>query len=1215
MKKYLRLSVSLLAFLSLSSDVFGTGDTTLHETNIEVKQGYNEIIEKPMITPHGISREVNNPNQEGNETSNATPHNLKGKIINRKNFFIEGKYEIQKGTDSKTTDEDTGAIHNHDQIIILSEGSFTGGGKIVNYESVENDAARTAKRNTYAATESSSLIEDDKLAESAYYDFAHRETDTRGTKIEEFHTADRATIRRSSAASKEAYDASPSGTYVYKKEEVGVMVEPRNGFIQKDTKANKSYYIGILGEKGGLTSIHSSKEKDEISGSIHSLRGYTKLTKEQTIQGLIDSGHQFTHEGNEVNSSNVSGIVSSKPSGDIILEETIDGKTYTTMIATNGVVTTNNPNQIAALPSGNKGTAFSFQRKLSSDTYSYTPIFIPEVDERLVLVKTMPEGSEKTTYESTLRTELEESRRNGSFIFEEWTSDDPVTMYSGANSWYNGVFRLEHGAVVIPQTAELFGGRVEIGAVPTGYQSATEFHKEIGKGNSSAIEAAKTTEPTEFEFEGGPKDEYNRPDIYMNGNATMYFNLAPDSDGNKIFSFYGSLHGTEQDRVIVESGEIRWKGDGSGFRGRLAIAEGAKFEVRSSDAESSSVYEGRFPNANIYQIYGKTEGDHKAGELVTTPTEKTIIDTAGIENIIINNGYMHLTNGKDGEKITFKDSTLEKNSFVEIAGESEVENVTVRGVAVANGKMTTKNLILQGGVLAVQGSIEAENAELGSTIALWGNQNIDSNLTIGTPAKGGNLTIKDGHTLKLFIDANPANGETDGVAVQQNTVIHSQNGVQIGGINFIGDLSSITNSQTFNVITGSTATNIPVKIGALYSGETSATFVAYQNATFNPLPATPVTGGGADTDIRYNYNTTARTVLSTEVLNDGTGGWQITQGDKKYYIYDSAIAGYGKYIIRRSKVRTSVDNFVIRAQAMHLTALDNVSQIFGLVTDDYGYTDKYQTGKFGFWNKTFGGKDKFETNTSNDIKSINYGTVFGFDTKPIIVENSTTEFIGTFLGGTAHKKLKFTYHTQEPYHTQELYHTQEHRANQNSYIAGLKAAFFNRKYSLELIGSYQLVKSDSKKEKYSANIKSHLYSIGTKVAYNFNLTSKISLRPSLLVDYTFAKTPSYSVISTETTNIKNINIVDLVPGISLNGKFGQWRSSIFANYHRRFGSKGSYTFRGTEYHDTTKKNHIEFGLGIDRVALNNRSNIGLKISKKTNGAKGIKASINIGFKF
>lgn len=1173
MKNCLKLSVSLLAILTLSIESFAS----------------EEVI------PHKIDPT--------------------GKVVIKKStrYFPQGKIQIYKGTDSTEDDKDTGAIHNHDQIIILRDGGFTGDGKIVNYETVEQDAERTRKRDsTYATKESEILTGESDLAESAYYDFAHREQDTGGTKVEEFYTADQATIKKSEASTREEYNRDQSGEYItYDESRVGVRVEHRGGFVQKNTKANKSYYLGTLAEKGGLTSVHSSTVKDEIPGSIHSLRGYTKLTREQTIQGLIYKGHKFIYGEHEISSSDVSRIVSENASKSIILTETIDGQIYTTTIDTEGKVKTDNPNQVAALPEGQTGTAFSFERKLEDGNYSYIPVLVPEVDERLTIVKTMPEGTEKNQYEAELNRELEESRRNGSFIFEEWKSDDPVTEYSGANSWYNGVFRLEHGAVVIPNTAELVGGRVELGKVPEGYSTAKAFHEAIERGDRAAIAAAQSTAPTEFEFQGGPKDEYNRPAIYMNGNSSLFFNVTPDSEGHSIFSFYGSLHGTEQDRVIVQNGEIRWKGDGSGYKGRLAITEGAKFEVRSSDAESSSVYSGVFPNANVYQIYEEDRDGHKAGELVITPTIKTTIDTAGIDNITINNGYMRLTNEGDeeGGKLTLASSTLERNSFVEIAGESEVEGVTVKGVAVADGKMKAKSLTLQGGVLAVQGSIETENAELGSTIALWGNDHIDRNLTIGNETTPGTLRITDNHTLKLFIDADPRTGETDDVRVQRGTVIHSGNGVQIGGINFINNnLSSIVDSQTFQVISGGTATNIPVEIGAIYTGETNATFVAYKNVTgFTTLPS-GVTGGTADpnSDVRYNYgNPTTGTRLQTSPLNDGSGGWRIQDGTTVRYIYGSDIAGYGNYVIRVNQLTNVIsgDNFAIPVQSMHLTALSGVSQILGLVTDDYGYVDKYQTGKFGFWNKTFGGKDKFETNTSNDIKSTNYGTIFGFDAKPVVVGKSTTEFMGTVFGGVSHKNMKF------------IYQTQEHKANQNSYIAGLKGAFFNSKSSLELIGSYQLVKSESKKNQYSVNIKSHLYSFGAKGAYNFNLTDKLSLRPSLLVDYTFAKTPSYSVISTGTTNVKNIHRVDVVPEIALNAKFGQWKTNVFANYHRRFGSKGTYTFRGTEYKDITKKNHIEFGVGIDRQSLDNKTNVGLKFSKKTGGVKGFKASINVGFKF
>lgn len=1165
MKKYLKLSVSFLAILTLSIDAFGTSSDGVSH-NIGSTGKY-------------VIKANDDPNQK---------------------VLITRAMKIAKGIDSTEKDKDTGAIHNHHEIAVLKDGSITGDGKIVNYGDITKDFERAELGSTddsyniaqkYKDTESSKLTKEEDLADAAYYDFAHRSSDAKKQNenldvadIDRFYIAQRAVVRKSDETDPARYDKEKSTIISSKpKTDDMVAVELRNDFEQSKAKENGAFYLGNLAKSGGLTSTHSSEIKEEIKGSFHSLTGYESIDAENMLE---QNGYTKS------------------------VANTFKKHTYTATIKGN-IIKTDDPNLVATLPTGQKGTAFSFERKETDGTYSYIPVFVPEVDERLVLTKTMPEGKARTEYESKLSSELAESRKNGSFRFSEWDENDPITIYSGASSWYNGVFKLEHGAAIIPNTAELFGGRMEIGKVPEGFKNAKLFHEAIENGDVTAIDAAKQTAPTEFEFQGGPKDEYNRPDIYMNGNSSLYFNTTADNDGNKIFSFYGNLHGTEQDRVIVQDGEIRWKGDGSGYKGSLAIAEGSKFEVRSSDKGSSTVYEGKFPNANIYQIYATEENGHKAGDLVTTTEKQSKIDTVGIENITIQNGNVLLINEgeESGGKITLTNSTLERSSFVEIAGESEVEDVTVKGVAVANGNMKTKNLTLQGGVLAVQGSIETENAELGSTIALWGNSRIDRSLTIGNSTSAGELTIRDNHTLKLFIDAEPATGRTDGIKVQSGTVINAGNGVRIGGINFINsNLSSISDSKTFQVISGGTATNIPVEIGAIYTGETNATFVAYQDVTdFATLP-TPVTGGTADpdSDVRYNYSApTTGTQLTTRALNDSTGGWIIEYVGTKYYIYGSDIAGYGNYVIQKTLVSNAIsaDNFVIPVQSMHLTALSDVSQTFSLVSDDYGYADKYQTGKFGFWNKTFGGKDKFETDTSNDIKSTNYGTIFGFDAKPVVIGSGTTEFMGTIFGGIFHKHMKF------------VYQTQDHKVNQNSYIAGLKGSFFNSKSSLELMGSYHLVKSDSKKSQYSANIKSHLYSFGAKAAYNFDLTNKLSLRPSLLIDYTFAKTPSYSVISTGTTNIKNMHRFDLVPELSLNGKFGQWKTNIFANYHQRFGSKGTYTFRGTEHKDMTKKNYIEFGAGINRVSLDNKTNVALKLSKKTSGIKGIKASLNIGFKF
>lgn len=1183
MKQNLYLSVNLLAILSIPTNVFGA--------------------EEPSHIIRSTGKHIHKSGQ----------------------IFYKSEFKVEAGdNDSEEEDTSTGTIHNHDELILLRNGKFSGDGKIVNYRDIENDIPRTNRiEDTYVTTASTKLTTDGGLAEAAYYDFARRDQEVEGTtKITEFYTTNNSVVRKSNAETVEEYRAGEPGNIITTKEEVGVNLEIRGNFIQRDTREDRSYYLGNL--TANSIEPHSSEVHDSIDGSLHSIRGYTKLSRAEAIEGLRQnaesSGIQLNIDGEKINSitsGEDNSVIITTPSRritktnaeDISLTETISGRNYSTTVDTNGIVTTNNPNQVTALPSTTPGTAFSFERKISGDSYTYTPVYLPEVNENLVLEKTVPEGAALTQYETELNEELRESRENGNFKYSDWLGADPVTEYKGANSWYNGVLKLKRGAIIIPSTAELVGGRVEIGEVPGEYANAKAFHDALSSPDTyeTAAAAATTTHPTEFEFQGGPKDEYNRPAIYMNGNSSLYFNVTEGSDGNRIFSFYGSLHGTESDRIIVEKGEVRWKGDGEGFKGVLAVAEGTKFEVRSSDAGSSSVYNGKFPNANLYQIYAERTVDddgtvHEAGDLIITTKTPTVIDTSGIENVTINNGYMHLTNtgSEDEGKLTFKNSTLDRGSFVEIAGKSEIENVTVKGVAVASGDMTAKNLKLQGGVLAVEGSVKTDNAEVGSTVVLWGNDNIDRNFEIGR-----NLTITDNHTLKLYIDVDPANRQTDSLITNNTTIIHSGNGVEIGGINLINPPSQ---DMTFNVLTGSAANQIPVMIGATYNGVT--TFSVYQGGHFQTVNNADFNSEGrvSDTDIPYRYNVTSGNNLTTTQLNDGTGGWSVIDlNGATWYVYGSDQAGNGNYMISASRLgRTadniSADNFAIPVEAMHLTALSGVSQMFTLVSDDFGYLDKYQTGKFGFWNKTFGGKDKFET-SSSDIKSTDYGTVFGFDTKPVVVGKSQTEFMGTIFGGVTHRNTKFTYQTQN------------HKASQKGYIAGLKGAFFNGKYSLELIGSYQFIKSTSKKAKYSANVKSHLYSVGAKAGYNFNITDKVSVRPSLLLDYTFAKTPNYSVISTGKAITKNIHRIDVVPELTLSRKLGQWNAFVFANYHQRFGSKGSYTFRGVEYKDLTKKHHVEFGLGVNRVDLSNRTNFGFKISKKVCGVKGIKASINLGVKF
>ncbi len=96
MKKYLKLSVSFLAILTLSIDAFGTSS-----------DGVSHNIGR---TGKYVIKANDDPNQK---------------------VLITRAMKIAKGIDSTEKDEDTGAIHNHHEIAVLKDGSITGDGKIV----------------------------------------------------------------------------------------------------------------------------------------------------------------------------------------------------------------------------------------------------------------------------------------------------------------------------------------------------------------------------------------------------------------------------------------------------------------------------------------------------------------------------------------------------------------------------------------------------------------------------------------------------------------------------------------------------------------------------------------------------------------------------------------------------------------------------------------------------------------------------------------------------------------------------------------------------------------------------------------------------------------------------------------------------------------------------------------------------------------------------
>lgn len=864
------------------------------------------------------------------------------------------------------------------------------------------------------------------------------------------------------------------------------------------------------------------------------------------------------------------------------------------------------------------------------------PVWLPKVDENVILGKTMPDTEKAEEYEQDIMETLNNEDNSTPFAYKDWEADDPVTTYHGDNSWFNGVYKLKRGGMIVKNTAGMFGGRVELGDAdsyesPLGNGVGTlALHADLTQENEKAKEFIKTVKPTEFEWEGGAKDEYNKPHIYMNGNSTLFFNLQPDQDGNEIFSFYGNITGSERDRLIFEQGEVRIKGDCSGFKGSVAVIPGAKFEVRSSDEGSSSKYEGKFPNANIYQVYGADSGEN-AGKFVTTHDAVTSVDTATMENVTINNGNMELYNGgtdNDG-KITLKSTNIESSAMATLNDEAEIKDTVIKGVLVAKGDMTVENTTLQGGVLVLEnGSILATNSlNAGSTIASWGNDRWQDVVNVGGGLGAGHFNINQNHTLKLFSDYNVTNDQADSInVVAAIGNVQVAGGIAVAGMNF--NEMPTKDTYTFMIYNGNGRTdNMPVTIGGEYNNDGNRIFKAYVNGQFyptNPAGNVNLNNGmvGRQDDVKFIYTTNAKEV--TAYLENNLQILEFDNGNI-YKVEGQAAGQYSnvvmtKYLSENAIASDVVQDAVINEVALNLGTLssdtDDILNSSILSDTDFGVfthgansetlPEKLKAKKYRIWNKTFGEHSKIDMKGTDNINMNGAGTMIGVDDEEEKCEmfNGEATFRPTYFAGLSHNNLKY----------------KGDKYGVNGYFCGAKVAMYDKNQVLEASGIYQYLRggatlgTSTSKQKIKPT--SHVLNVTAKYAHNFKINHNLFVRPSCSIGYSFIDNPTFEGYNGADHEMNNRHVFSFIPEISVLKKRNDFLVRGYVSFYDRIGTKGkTKATEVTAKTDLVKKGVLEYGAEVTKTYSMNTSYLSFKLARKTLATKGFKATISAGIKF
>ncbi len=1126
---------------------------------------------------------------------------------------------------------DTGVFHNYGRMELYKNSKITGGGTIFEHgqfgdDEVNNDRASRQKIEEGYVADDGYIIEDydtqrdlddeEELQNAAYYDLVNDDlVDDEGNpgSIRKFKICytDYGTNYYTGCG---IFTTSKTmGEEVNEEDFVKITNTVRGegdqgkvdssiifktdtpDFNQVIDSIDTAYDLGKMAtDYGSFESMHVSDQTDKIMSSFFSLHGFDT------------AGHDFPREDGS----------------------TEDGSTY-----------------------------FKFGQDVKHE------VWLPKVDDNVVLGKTMPDTENATAYEQDIMETLNTSDEDKSnlFAYKDWEPNDPVTSYYGDHSWFNGVYKLKRGAIIMKNSAGMFGGRVELGDADgyvgsNGVNGTLGLHYDLTNGDDEAKEQAKEfikdVKPTEFEWEGGAKDEFNKPNIYMNGNSTLFFNLQPDQNGNQIFSFYGNVTGTERDRLIFEQGEVRIKGDCSGFKGSIAVTPGAKFEVRSSDAGSSSTYQGKFPNANIYQVYGADAGEN-AGKFVTNPTAVTSVDTATMENVTINNGIMELNNGggEDGGKITLKSANIESTAMTTLNDESNIKDTVIKGVLVAKGDMTVENTTLEGGVLVLDHStLTTDNLTAGSTIASWGNMNWNDVVRIGRGGGAGFFQIAQNHTLKLYSDYNVTTGESDYINVVDPVVnIRGAGGIAVAGMNF-NDMPT-NDKYVFKIYDGAGHTdNMPVTIGGSYNG-VDTVFVAYVNGQFTPL-----NGDNLNNSIRriddpgdtpFNYTTPSEKV--TTYLDNGVRILEFNNGNL-YKVEGQTAGRYGNVVMTKHLTDTAVIADVVQGGFISSIAFNigdilsgtddilnsmlfqnsafgslnsgvNTHRTSGGILSPRAETQtaqhhknnalplaKKKTKKYRIWNKTFGEHSTIDLQGTSNMSMNEAGTMVGFDDEDTKFNmfGYDAMFRPTVFIGLQHNNVRY----------------KGDKCGINGYFGGAKVSLYNKNQVLELFGIYEQFNSRATlpvnhSDSYQKiKVKSHILNLGAKYAIDFKLRQNLYIRPDLALGYAFTCSPAFNGYNEARHKLRNRHMLAVAPGISLVRRQKDWLIRGFMAYHRKFGTKGRSKATGVSVKtDFTKKRVLEYGAEITKENITNNTNVSFKLTRKTLGIRGFKANISIGVNF
>ena len=594
-----------------------------------------------------------------------------------------------------------------------------------------------------------------------------------------------------------------------------------------------------------------------------------------------------------------------------------------------------------------------------------------------------------------------------------------------------------------------------------------------------------------------------------------------------------------------------------------------KLNIVSKDKDV--VFSGNTINGNSNSIFNESSVPHKATTNINVNSGRKVIFDDAIDG---SSGVLSDININDST------NTLPTNY--------EVDSL---GTVVFNTSISNNNINIYGGRIEIGTNGATFN---NAPVTIGGASNpasvvISSQNGLIDNTDFGSLTINQGSTLNLAIDIDLANRTKDTFDASGSTSL-SGTPITINNMNVIdyGD-ADVT---VVNMAMGSLTDYINYDLPDSLESPVFTYKLTFDNTSKD------LTFSRSMNKYLYNESVSMRSLASTQ--HDISR--KILEKDSlfKFDIASEKLVLSDRIKYRSKPIKRKIFNLVRVDSETDAVRMAKGEDVYGILASLYTQKKGNESlAKSGVWFDAFGSKeDRKYDHDFPTVKDNYFSILLGLNSETKKFDNGVRAYGNVYLG----------------YLRGNQKYTGSKVTNDGAYLGGSVVAEYNN-FVLGFTGNLGFSSNDASHRFGKDSYDNYWLSLATKFGYNWVITDKYLLEPSIYLSYTFVKGDDYTSKSTVRIKQDNLNSLQLAPALKFTRMFEDAQAlSLQAKYVSELvnGSKmKANTFSGL---DLGEGNFLEYGISYDKI-IQDKFSVNLELNRRDGDTKGWNGGVGLKFLF